>query len=134
MSTNMSDQKSVINQRRHSRPVERRSVRVFFREFAPPLQLARARVVSGEDAGDAKGVNRPLAHDGRGLWTFAMTTRGRIHLIRDWLARSPDLLAGHGVQAKQNLGLALSRKYVDPALRLDWGSVSDAYHDPPFFF
>src|SRR5947209_8927360 len=134
MPANMSDQKSVINQRRHSRSVEGRSVRVLFREFAPPLQLARARVMSGEDAGDAKGVNRPVAHDGRRLWTFAMTSRGWIHLIRDWLARSPNLLAGHGVQAKQNLVLALSRKHVDPALRLDWRSVSDTYHDLPFFF
>src|SRR5207253_6401037 len=107
----------VINQGRHRCAVEWRSVRILLREFAPPLKLARACVVSRENAGDAKGVNRPVAYHRRGLWTFAMTSRSRMHLIRDWLAGSPDLLAVHGVQAKQVFLLALSRKYVDPSIR-----------------
>src|ERR1700730_1716355 len=98
----------------------------------PQLRLSRARLVTGKNATDAKGEDVPLADHGSGFWSLPVAGRCRVHLIGDWLTRSPKLFAGDCVKAKQHLFFALACENISPAVSNNRRRMAYADCDFPF--
>src|SRR5262245_20529060 len=111
----VSDQQASVNDGRRGRAINRRSRFELPGEIFPPEQLAFRRVVTGQNAGDAKRVELAVTIDRSRFRPFAVACGRLVHRVGDGITVLPDCFACVEIVSGDDFILGLSRVQVDAA-------------------